>query len=118
MPVKNVSLLTALVILTISGLLAFIVIPQLSAPMFRVSNLSSAPVRVTARWRDNQKPLGVIDAAASITFDLNDEAAILFQAQFPDGKMITSSEIYFTAGITVQADITATAIVVGYQPDS
>jgi len=97
---------------------ASIVAPYMAPPTFNVNNSSGEPVQVTAYWREKNRNLGEIAPGQKVEFEVNDEAAISFKARYPNGKELRSREIYFTTGITIQAEVTELGIEVNYDPST
>ena len=91
----------------------------LKDPSFEVVNRSQHVVNVSAYWRNRSKELGLIHPSSSYKFSVSDEAAMKFKARYPDGRDITSEEIYFTGGLGgVVAIITDQNIEVKYDHET
>jgi len=104
--------ITIVVILVIAAIV--FVLPSFTEARFVLNNQSSQAVRLTAFWRDQHKKLGEIVPGAQQEFSVDDEAGMHFSAEFADGSSITSEPIYFTSGVTILVDISATQIHMTY----
>lgn len=114
---KKLLLTVSTFIILAIGALLYIATPYVATPKFIVKNMASTPVIVTAHWRTHTKDLGELAPDTSIEFEVNDEAAMLFNAIHPNGRISDSSPgVYFTSGTLVYAVITDTEIEVATQP--
>lgn len=126
MTTKRLRRMFAMILITCAGLAAclgaalYLLTPVITTPSFTIHNNTPHPAAVTATWRDRQKSLGTLPPSASVTFTVNDEAAMQFEATLADGTRIDSeTPVYFTAGTRVEARITPerielTAELIGY----
>lgn len=103
--------MAALAVVIVLGYYGFY---YLTEPRFTVINSSSEQVLVRAYWREEEKVLGQLSPGKSITFTVNDEAAMSFTAEFPSGNKLESTGIYFTTSTKVVAEISAKEIKVQY----
>ncbi|MCG3111687.1 MAG: hypothetical protein MCM46_07655 [Candidatus Manganitrophus sp. SB1] len=94
------------------GVLAYLAAPYVATPVFSAINSSREPVQVMAYWRNESKNLGTV--APGQKFKVNAEAAISFKAKFLNGRELASSEMYFTSGTSIEADITESGIELRY----
>lgn len=106
--ILNAIALVGLVVLAIS------VIPSFFNPEFEVINDASAPVLVTAVWRNNEIELSNILPGAAKKFAVNDEAALVFRVSYAQGRVIESEPIYFSSRTKVIATISNEGIEVRY----
>lgn len=107
--IKKVLLaIAALFIIGIGMLLCLVALaPLVVTPKFSVINESDETVTVTAHWREKVKNLGTVPPGSEIEFEVDDEAAMVFQVTFPNGMVVSSSPaIYFTSGTVTNAVIT------------
>jgi len=107
----TIFLLAALPVVIVLGYYSFSYFTQ---PRFTVINSSSEQVVVRAHWREEERVLGQLAPGKSITFTVNDEAAMSFTAEFPSGDKLESTGIYFTTSTKVIAEISAKEIKVQY----
>lgn len=93
------------------GTFAYVAATYVGTPKFTVKNQSGVSVEVTAYWREQSRNLGTLSPGEERVFEVNDEAAMQFQAVYPGGQVITSSPaVYFTSGTTVLAVVTESSI--------
>ena len=114
--IKKVLLSFVAIVLVGIGVLVYFAVPHLTSPKFNVSNSGSEPVQVIAYWRDKNKNLGTIAPGEKVEFELNGEAGISFEVKYPNGKVVTSTDMYFTLGTSINAEITKKGIDVNYGP--
>jgi hypothetical protein len=100
------------------AILAYLAAPYVAPPKFIVANTSDKPVLVIAYWRSESKNLGTIAPSQKVKFRVNAEAAMSFKAKFANGKELTSDGIYFTSGISIEANITESDIKLRYAPST
>ncbi len=63
-----------------------------------------------ARWRQEEKDLGVLLSGEKKEFKVKDEAAMEIIAIFPDGHSVSNDPVYFTAGMVYKIEITENKI--------
>lgn len=86
-----------------------------SATKFTVVNESGEPLAVTAFWLNEHKSLGRISVGDQITFEVNKEASIRFDATFEDGSVLSSEDAYFTSGAgQIEARVNKRSISINY----
>ena len=100
------------------AILAYVAAPYVATPKFSVVNISDKPVQVIAYWRNESKNLGTIAPSQKVEFKVNAEAAMSFKAKFASGKELTSDDIYFTSGLSIEANITESGIELRYAPST
>ena len=84
---------------------------EASVPKFSVKNETSAPVLITAHWREERKSFGVLSPGGELEFEVNAEAEMKFEAEFPNGTVISNSPaVYFTAGSIVNVVVTESSV--------
>ena len=88
--------------------------PSFLDPQIHVVNRTADGVWVAARWRGNEKIIGRMEPGSAFRFSVDDEAAIVFQVRYADGREIDTAPLYFTSGINVIAEITPEGVEVRY----
>ena len=107
---KKGFVLLASVLFLIAGAALIFIAPSFSTPRFVVSNDTADKVLVIARWRQQEKDLGVLLAGGQTEFTVKDEAAMEVIARFPDGHSVSNDPVYCTAGMVYKFEITASKI--------
>jgi len=74
-------------------------------PRFNISNESTQAVAVAASWRDQTRDLGPIEPGSTISLTVRDEASMIFNVRYADGREIASEPVYFTNGVTIDVSI-------------
>ena len=106
------------VILLVMGLVVVNYLPVFFDARFLVENRSHEAVAVRASWLDQADDIGSLAPSARHEFRVNGEAAMRFTVIFPDGRETTSSEIYFSSGMTVDVIISDTGVALEYAAGS
>lgn len=97
-------------------LLVYLAVPYVATPKFIVKNDTNFSIQITAHWRDKNKSLGQLSPGSELEFEVNDEAAMKFKVEFPEGRVLSSSPaVYFTSGTITRAIITGASIEVSTQ---
>lgn len=106
---KYLLVISALIVI---GLIAMVISLQLyvTTPKFRIENISTDTVQVTAYWRDKSKEIGELKTGSIVMFEINDEAAMSFEVVYPDGTVKNTTAVYFTSGTTVYVQINSKGI--------
>jgi len=99
----------ALIVVVISTTYVFVRGSALG-PSFRISNDSTQNVAVTARWRDQSRDLGTIEPGSTLSLTVRDEASIVFNVRYADGRDIDSKPVYFSSGIITNVSISGASI--------
>ncbi len=113
--IKKISRSLLALFIVICGVALYFAAPYFADPVFIVKNVLSEHVQVTAYWKKQTMDLGTIEPSGIKKFKLNDEAAIIFTALYPDGKKVSSTEMYFTSGTVIHARITKSGIELRYE---
>jgi len=103
--IKKLSILIISILCIITGALMFIAAPYFSDAKFIIRNKTNSNVSLVARWRNNEKSLGIVKPGASIELSVNDEAAIEFIVTLNENNIIQSQPLYFTSGMIQYIDI-------------
>ena len=111
---KSLLSLAFLSILAFSALVYFIA-PYFADPGFIVVNNTKESINISAKWLDKKEEIGAIQPGASYEFSVNDEAAMIFTASVNNGEILQSTEIYFTSGTVVIAEVSNNGIEVRYK---
>lgn len=95
-----------LILLTIAAVGIAWIAPFLYPARFELHNRSRQAVQITASWHAKTISIDLLQPSSTSRFCVNDEAAMVFTARFPDGRKMISREIYFSGGMNVRATIT------------
>ena len=104
-----------IVILMLIGAGVVLIGPWFRDPTFVVANETSQEVNVIAYWRNEVRQIGIIQPSALYTFTVDDEAAMKISVRYANGRMLDSSEFYFTSGIVVLVTISKSGIDIDYE---
>ncbi len=107
-----------IVILMLIGAGVVLIAPWFRDPTFVVANETSQDVNVTAYWQNEVKQIGIIQPSALYTFTVDDEAAMKISVRYANGRMLDSSEFYFTSGTVVLVTISESGIDIHYETAS
>ena len=108
---KKILIGITVVVIVGVGALAYLAAPFVATPRFIVKNESNVSVRVTAHWREETRTLGQLSPGDELEFEVNDEAAMEFQAVSTSGLALSSKPaVYFTSGTVTSAIITESSI--------
>ncbi|HTF94863.1 MAG TPA: hypothetical protein VL995_01905 [Cellvibrio sp.] len=103
--------ISVIIFLSIVALVYLVASYEDSVPKFSVKNAASVPVHITAHWREERKSFGVLSPGGELEFEVNAEAEMKFEAEFPNGTVISNSPaVYFTAGSIVNVVVTESSI--------
>ena len=81
-------------------------------PRFKISNNSLHAVVVTAKWRDQVRNLGTVEPNSSTALTVRDEASMVFDVEYADGRELYSESVYFTSGMTIYVSIAEESVAV------
>jgi hypothetical protein len=87
-------------------------------PRFKIANDSLATIVVTAKWRDKVRSLGSIEPDSSTSLTVRDEASMVFEIQFEDGREMTSEPVYFTSGSTTHISVSDAGVSIEHDAGS
>ena len=94
-----------LIVIVIST--AYIVVGGFTlGPRFNITNDSAQNVTVTATWRNQSRDLGIIESGSTISLTVRDEASMVFNVRYADGREMASEPVSFTSGVTIDVSIT------------
>ena len=98
--------------------LVILAVPSFFAPEFEILNNASAPVSVTAGWRDRERQCGGIEPGAFCRFSVSDEGAMKFTVRYADEREIATRPVYFTRGIKVLVTVSDDRVELRYDEES
>ena len=82
-----------------------------SDPVFLLKNTLDLPVSVLAKWRDKSKTFELL-AKQQTEFTVNAEASMEFIVTFQNGKSISATLGYFTAGTKAKVLVSETEVII------
>lgn len=102
----------AVVLLTLSAVYAapFLGALYWATPTVVIHNHSGVEVQVEARWDAQRKQLPALSPGAKRRFKVAGESAMGFVVNYPDGRQISSTPVYFTTATTVTAVVTDSGV--------
>jgi len=87
-------------------------------PRFNISNDSTQNVTVIALWRNQSRDLGIIESGSTISLTVRDEASMVFNVSYADGRKTSSTPVYFSSGQAINVSITQGGIDVQHDLDN
>lgn len=74
-------------------------------PRFNITNNSAQDVTVTAAWLEKKRDLGILEPGSTIKLTVRDEASMVFNVRYNDGRDVASEAVSFTNGVTTNVSI-------------
>ena len=104
-------LLTLLTLFILVSYLIYINLEALYAPpKFTIINSTKSSVNINAKWRDSQ--IAIDNLKGTMTFTVQDEAAMIFTIIYESGKTEEATVEYFTSGSSHHIKINENSVIV------